>query len=615
MCGRCGRTLAACATDALNMQRDSRSPMPPLLQGSIMSTTIRLRCRILTAFLAALFASPVPNAADESGGAPPHFDNAVVAADHPAASEAGVEILRQGGNVVDAAVAVAFTLSVVRPESCGIGGGGFMIIWNAEEQQGVAIDYRERAPLAASRDMFTAADDQKPPSSREGGLAIAVPGDVAGLCYAVREYGTLELSQVLAPAIRLARDGVPIDRQMLSSRQSILKRLADDPTAIERYSALYTQYLGAGQAGEIGDLFHSPLADVLQHIAVEGPDGFYRGPVAAAIVAEVRRQGGILTLDDLAAMQPVVRTPLQGEFADNTIITMPPPSSGGVALLQILNVLSAYEQSHPETRLPGMNHNSPAYIHLVTEAMKHAFADRAEFLGDADFAEVPVADLISREYAARIADQIDRTTTQPLESYGRHSTPSDGGTSHFSVIDAAGNAVACTETINTTYGSLVVEPRFGIVLNNEMDDFAAVPGEPNAFGLIQSEANAVEPRKKPLSSMTPTIVVRDGRAIFAVGASGGPRIISATLQVLLNRLRFDMNVEDAVSAPRFHHQWAPEELLLEENITDETRQALGDLGHQTERRSGLAAAQAAAREVARLTGASDFRKGGKPAGY
>jgi gamma-glutamyltranspeptidase/glutathione hydrolase len=552
---------------------------------------------------------------------PERFPHAVVAADHPAASNAGLEMLRQGGNVVDAAVATAFALSVVRPESCGIGGGGFMLIWDATQRQAVALDYRERAPSRATRDMFTSStasggrEAAETAPSEKGGLAIAVPGDVAGLCHALEHHGTLDRPAVLAPAIRLAREGVPPDSQMHSSQRAAVAAFAQHPEYRDNYPALFEKYLNAGKLWQEGDRFHSPLADVLELIAEHGPDAFYRGPVADAIVAEVQHRGGIMTLDDLAEMRPTVREPLRGRFDDYAVITMPPPSSGGVALLETLNILAAYEAVHPDSRLERLGHNTAAYVHLVTEALKHAFADRAEFLGDPDFADVPVARLISPEYAASLVQRIDPHRTKPRDAYGRSVPPRDAGTSHFCVIDAHGNAVACTETINTSFGSFVVEPRYGIVLNNEMDDFTAVPGKPNAFGLIQSEANAVGPRKKPLSSMTPTIFVRDGKAVLSAGAAGGPRIISGTLQVLLNMSRFDMPPQEAVAAPRFHHQWLPDELLVERSLADAIKDELTERGHDVRPFGGIATTQAVRRSPAGVSGGSDPRRGGRPAGY
>lgn len=549
--------------------------------------------------------------------AQPVWHCGVVAADHPLASAAGIEILRKGGNVVDAAVAVAFVLSVVRPESCGIGGGGFMLIWNAKTQQAVALDYRERAPQKARRNMYRdPANPQKalPELSRRGHRAVAVPGSVAGWCYAQKHYGRLSLATVMEPALRLCRQGVPVDSVMIRIQADLLRRFAAQPETARRFSSLKRLYLNNGKRWRQGDRFYSPQQKVLQRIARLGAAGFYDGPVAEALVQEMRRGGGLIRRADLAAMQPVVRQPLRGTFDGRTLLVMPPPSSGGVALLQMLNTLQAYERQH-KMRLEKTGHNSAGYVHLLTEAMKHAFADRAAFLGDADFVRVPVRKLIGTPYAGMLARKIDPARTFPPAYYGRFQPVADGGTSHFSVLDADGNAVACTETINLAFGSWVVEPTFGIVLNNEMDDFAALPGQPNAFGLIQSAANAVAPRKKPLSSMSPTIVLQQGKAELALGASGGPRIISSTLQVLLNVLRFGMPPQRAVAAPRFHHQWQPDVLFVEPGIPEKTRRGLTQRGHKLQQREKLSATQAAGRNGGKLLGGSDPRKSGQPAGY
>ncbi|MBW3540293.1 MAG: gamma-glutamyltransferase [Planctomycetes bacterium] len=560
-------------------------------------------------------ASPLRAAEAATGSV---YQHAAVAADHPLASRAGVEILKQGGNVVDAAAAVSFALSVVRPYSSGIGGGGFMVIWNAETGEAVALDYRERAPRAATRDMFRHPDDPSRADSelsRRGALAVGVPGTVAGLCYAVENYGRLALKDVLAPAIRLAREGVPLDETDLAMQRETLAAFEKHAAYRERFAVLHEQYLNGGRPWKAGEKFHSPQLAVLERIATRGPAAFYEGEVADALLAEIQRGGGLITREDLAAMRPVVRRPLVGRFRGDQIVTMPPPSSGGVALLETLNVLSAYGQRDATRRLERLEHNSADYVHLVTEALKHSFADRAEFLGDIDFADVPVERLTSADYAAELAEQIDPERKLPQERYGRFQPVEDGGTSHFSIIDAAGNAVACTETINLVYGSYVVEPKFGIVLNDEMDDFAAAPGQPNAFGLVQSEANAIQPGKKPLSSMTPTIVIRDGKAVHVVGASGGPRIISSTLQVLLNLSRFGMTPAEAVQRPRFHHQWLPDELALEDPLFGNVRETLAKRGHKVDRREAIAAVQAASRDREGLRASSDPRKRGKAAGY
>ncbi len=542
----------------------------------------------------------------------PMFPHAVVAADHPAASQAGLEILQQGGNVVDAAVATSFALSVVRPASCGVGGGGFMVIWNARRRRAVAIDYRETAPAKAHRDMFSDAEGTEPASVR-GGMAVAVPGTVAGLCYAAEHYGTLPLSDLLAPAIRLARCGVVPDEHDERTRQRVRSQIARSPGYADRYRLLAEHYLQNGSRRE-GRPFRSPQLSLLGQIARNGPDAFYRGRTAEAIVSAVQQHGGILTKNDLATYRPRVRPALSASFREATVYTMPPPSGGGVALLQSLQTLEAWEQRTGRT-LEDLGHNRADYVHVVTEAMKHAFADRAAFAGDADFTAVPVARLLSRRYAEETARRIDLRHTSPPETYGRFFVSADGGTSHFSVIDSCGNAVACTETINLAYGSFVVVPDGGIVLNNEMDDFSTRPGRPNAFGLLQSEANAISPGRRPLSSMTPTIVVRDGRAVLAAGGSGGPRIISATLQVVLNRMLFDMSPAAAVAAPRFHHQWFPDVLGLEPELNMAVGDALRRRGHHPSLLSGAGVSQAVVRCGTHVAGGSDPRKQGRPAGY
>ena len=571
----------------------------------------RLRCWILAGVVSIL---AVYSPCAEIGAAEPLYQNGVVAADHPLASQAGLEMLKKGGNVVDAAVATSFALSVVRPSSCGIGGGGFMVIWNAETKTATALDYREIAPKAASPEMYVQAKKQNPDHpepSRDGALAIGVPGNVAGLCYALEKFGTLDLKTVLEPSLRYCREGIPIDPHMRSAQRSMLRRFERTPRFREEYQALKKHYLNGGDPWPKDARFHSPLEPVYEKIAKEGKAGFYEGEVAKAMASAIQNAGGILTEEDLKGYAPKERKPLRGTYRGRQILTMPPPSSGGVALLQILNILSAWEARQDENP----KHNQPDYVHLLTEAMKHAYADRATFLGDADFVDVPVEHLTSQAYAAELAKRIDPKTTKPHRTYGRTMPSRDAGTSHFSVMDAKGNAVACTETINTYFGSLFVEPKFGIVLNNEMDDFAAIPGEPNAFGLIQSKANAVEPGKKPLSSMTPTILLDDGKAVIAVGGSGGPRIISSTLQVLLNLVRFEMPPSEAVALPRIHHQWLPNVLIAEDPLYKEMQTPMKERGHEVERENGLAVVQAILRTAEGLRAASDPRKHGSPAGH
>lgn len=545
------------------------------------------------------------------------FTGGVVAADHPAASAAGARILREGGSFVDAAIATSFALSVVRPASCGIGGGGFMVIWDAEKQQAHALDYRERAPALATPDRYgdTADAGHPEPVSVRGGLASGIPGTVAGLCYASLTWGRLPLRQVLQPAIELCESGVLIDAHDREVQSGTLAKLQQHPDYRQRYALLLKLYLNDGRPWQDGDRFYSPLGPVLKRIAEFGRAGFYDGPVAAAMAEAVAAAGGVLTAVDLEGYQPTLRQTLQADFRNATICTMPPPSSGGIALLQTLQSLECWERRSGRT-LQSLQHNSADYVHVVTEAFKHAFADRAEFLGDADFVSVPVQRLLSKQYAEQRAAAIRMERTLPAESYGRFFLKDDAGTSHFSVLDAAGNGVACTETINLTFGSFVVVPEWGILLNNEMDDFAASPGKPNAFGLLQSAANAVHPGKRPLSSMTPTLLIRDGRAVRAVGASGGPRIITATLQNLLNQELWGMSPQEAVTAARFHHQWAPNELLLEPRLKNSIGKELEKRDHRVQQAGGLAATQGAARNSdGTLQGGSDPRKNGQPAGF
>jgi gamma-glutamyltranspeptidase/glutathione hydrolase len=547
------------------------------------------------------------------------YEQAVVAADHPLASAAGLAILKAGGNVVDAAVATSFALTVLRPASCGLGGGGFMVIWNAKDQQATVIDYRERAPAAATHNMYAklpGTDKQRQLASRQGPLAVAVPCTVAGLSYAVKEYGTLDLKTVMLPAIQLARRGVPINEHMRSVQKGMLARIKNGTLNPDEFKTLVDEYLNHGKPWKEDARFYSPQLKTLELIAEYGRDGFYQGAVAEAMVAACGKSaGGILTLEDLKATQPIIRKPLSTNFDGYQILTMPPPSSGGIAIIESFNIIKALEKQTLKHPFGKLKYHSPEEIHLLTEVMKHAFADRAEYLGDADFVPVPIDRLTSGSYASELARRIDPQQTKSIKEYGRYIPPQDGGTSHFSVMDAQGNAVACTETINLTFGSYVVIPKYGIVMNNEMDDFAAISGKPNAFGLIQGKANEIEPGKKPLSSMSPTIAVKDGKAVFSAGASGGPRIISSTLQVLLNMIVFGMTPTQAVDAPRIHHQWVPEDLLLEPELFGQAGEKLKRFGHSTKKSSGLAASQAVSRQPDGLRGHSDPRKHGAAAGH
>ena len=567
-----------------------------------------LNCVFVLAGIASLIGTFVHVEAREG------YVHAVVATDHAAASKAGLSVLKMGGNVVDAAIASSFALSVVRPASCGIGGGGFMVIWNAETQQATALDYRETAPAAATRDMFlTRTDTGTEPDSVRAGRAVGVPGTVAGLCFAADHYGTLPLKTLLAPAIRLANDGVAIDAHDRRVQKMILKTVGEYREYKDKFGPLVRLYLNRGVPWQPDDRFHSPQLKLLRLIASQGQNAFYRGKVANAVIRQVRQHDGILAPEDLSSFAPTIREPIRGRFRRSTVYSMPPPSSGGIAVIQTLQTLGQWEDQSGLS-LNGLGHNSAGYIHIVAEALKHAFADRSRFLGDTDFVTVPVKQLISQGYASHTAAKIDRFQVHDMNVYGRFFNNDDSGTSHISIIDAQGNAVACTETINLRYGSFVVVPEYGIVLNNEMDDFSARPGEPNSFGLLQSEANAIQPGKKPLSSMAPAIVVRDDRAVFVSGASGGPRIISATLQVMLNHLVFGMKPEPAVTAPRFHHQWFPDALMLESGFQNPVWASLKQKGHRLKRISTVGFNQSVSRFAGKLHGASDPRKYGRSAG-
>jgi gamma-glutamyltranspeptidase/glutathione hydrolase len=532
----------------------------------------------------------------------------MIAADHRLASQAGLEILQAGGNAVDAAVATAFALGVVNPSSCGIGGGGFMLIYLGQSERAVALDYRETAPAAARRDMFIHNGQAVPALSLRGGLAVAVPGEVAGLTEALRRYGTLPLSAVMQPAIRYAGGGFAAERHLAEEIAANAAALHTDPLLARTFLHPDGSPLRAGET-----VREPELAATLQRVADGGPYAFYHGAVAEGIARSVHTAGGVLSEGDLAAYHPQWRLPLWGRHGDAQVITMPPPSSGGGALLEILGILRHDDLSR-------LGQNSPKYAHLVAEAMQHAFADRAEFYGDPDFVHVPLAELLAPANAAVLRRRISATRTLDPGAYGsriggRRAAAADAGTSHFSVMDAAGNAVACTTTINTAFGSMVVAGETGIILNNEMDDFSAQPGVPNVYGLIGNDANAIAPGKRPLSSMTPTIVTRGGQAVLALGGSGGPLIISATTEVLLGVLEFDLDAAAAVAAPRFHDQWRPAVLALEPEIWDTARQALARYGYVVKEITGMGAVQAVKRSAGVFEGASDPRKGGEASGW
>lgn len=542
------------------------------------------------------------------------YQKFAVAADHPVASEAGAEILRAGGNAVDAAVAVSFTLSVVRPYSCGIGGGGFMVIHdpNANHGEGftTTLNYREWAPDAVGPDFYASRENG---ASRIGGAAVAVPGTVAGLLEALERFGTLDRATVMGPAIRAARDGFEVDADFCDAVRTLAREVQRDPRLRTRMAYHFTEVFREGTL-EPGDVITNPRqADALELIAEYGAEAFYAGPIGYAIVHAVERAGGVLTAEDLLNYRPEERAPIRGRFREFDLITMPPPSSGGIAMLQALTMLEARWEAY--RRQPPQD---AASVHLVTECLKHAFADRARFLADPNFIEVPMDQLLDADALKRRAWTISLVGTAPSEAYGTAAPlRDDAGTSHFSVIDARGMAVACTETINLSFGSLVEVPAYGFVLNNEMDDFTTKRGEANAFGLRQSDDNLPAPRKRPLSSMSPMIVLKDNRAAFIGGASGGPRIITATLQALLNALVHRLDAGEAVSRPRFHHQWLPDVLRLESGFANEQKltRALEATGHRLEQTTSVGVTQIIVpMPGGTIQAASDPRKGGRPAG-
>lgn len=533
------------------------------------------------------------------GAAPPPAvsQGGMVAADEVSASRAGASVLARGGNAVDAVVAAALACGVAQPSSSGLGGGGFAVVVTPSGERHV-LDFREVAPAAATQDMFVeaTADD----ASTRGGLAVAVPGEGPGLVALHASHGRLPLAQVVEPATRLARKGFPVAHHLhksLASKGDLGLALSD---------ALF----GLSAVPREGEVVRNPgLGRTLAMLAGTRGTALTEGPVARDIVSAARKAGGILTEQDLRDYQPKTRAPIVGEYRGWTVVTMPPPSSGGVVLVQVLSVLEAFEPA-------SLGHNSADHVHLLAEAFQHAYADRAAHMGDPDRVDVPVDALLADARVAEIQRQILPSRTFGKDHYGtRVDIGRDGGTQHISAIDADGMAVALTTTVNTSFGSKVVAERSGIVLNNEMDDFVARPGVPNAYGLVGTEANAVHAGSRPLSSMTPTVLISpDGAQRIVVGASGGPWIISSTLQVISNIVDFGMDPSQAVSVPRMHHQWVPELLFLDDGYSVDTKRALEARGHTLKEMPFFSSVQVVVRGADGTSGASDPRKGGWPAG-
>jgi gamma-glutamyltranspeptidase / glutathione hydrolase len=520
----------------------------------------------------------------------------LVMADSDLASQAGMEILKRGGNAVDAAIATALALSVVDQASSGLGGGGFMVIYRAKDKKSFALDFRETAPAASRRELYMKDGKPVPAASLTGPLAVAVPGEAAGLIEAHKKFGTLPLAVLAAPAVKLAADGFPLDATLRIAIERGVNNL-------KRFADLGRVYMPNGEVPKEGEPIRQPqLAATIKAIAQQGSEVFYRGWIAEAIVDMVKKEGGVMTLDDLKNYKAVWREPLIGSYRGRTVIAMPPPSSGGVALLQMLNVVEGY-------KFDQFKHNSAPYLHLLAEAMKHAFADRAEYLGDPDFVHVPIRKLTDKSYATWVRGHISPDKTYGPTYYGYYNYNGEkGSTTHFSVIDRYGNAVACTQTVNTRFGSKLLVPKAGIVLNNEIDDFAIHGDTGNVYGLIGNQANSLQPSKRPLSSMAPTIIVNGGRAEIVVGASGGPRIINATFQTILNLLEFKMPVRAAVESARIHHQWMPDRLSVEAGIAAEPKKELEKLGHALRAQSALGVVQAITWDGVTMNGAADSRK-------
>ncbi len=523
----------------------------------------------------------------------------MVSSQEKLASQAGLEVLQQGGNAIDAGVTVGFALAVTLPRAGNIGGGGFMMIHLADNNENIALDYRETAPLKATKDMFLnkkgEVDNIK---SRFSHLAVGVPATVAGLTFALEKYGTISLEKALQPAIELAEKGFPVTQDFYDS-------LLFARPFLERHPVSQQLFYPNNNPPPVGSIFRQPeLANTLKLIAREGKKVFYEGEIAQDIVQEMSNNGGLITLEDLANYQPKIREPIKGEYLGYEIYSMPPPSSGGVHLIQMLNILKGFD-------LKSLGQNTANTIHLITETMKLAYADRSLYLGDPDFIDVPVKELTEQKYADYLRTKINKNKAIPssqIKPSNPFSFQESPQTTHYSIIDKNGNAVANTYTLNFSYGSGISVKNRGFLLNNEMDDFVAKPNTPNAYGLIGGEANAIAPKKRMLSSMTPTIITKDGDVFLVTGSPGGSRIITTVLQIIINVLEFDLNIAEATVSPRFHHQWLPDELLLERGINKDTRRLLAEKGHNLKDTGAMGSTQSIMKKNSFLYGFSDTRR-------
>jgi gamma-glutamyltranspeptidase/glutathione hydrolase len=560
---------------------------------------------------------------------PEHARKAMVVSIHSQASQVGAEILRQGGNAVDAAVATGFALAVVHPAAGNIGGGGFMLLRKANGELHF-LDFREKAPKAATRDMYLDGQGNViPKASQVGFKAIGVPGSVAGLVYAEQHWGKLSLRTVMEPAIQLARVGVKLTYEEAHSmryEQNSKTHLEEERVFLGDARRIFQRN---GRFYEPGEIFRQPeLARTLERIAANPrTDEFYKGAMARELAAEIQRGGGLITAEDLAEYEVKERQPIKGSYRGYDIISAPPPSSGGITMLETLNILEGYD-------LHKMGNRSADSIHVTSEAFRRAFFDRAELLGDSDFSQIPVAQLIDKKYAdgwrqsldmMRATDskdvhrpsgfgELDRPAALHQPYTGRESS----NTTHFSVVDAQGNAVSVTTTLNDSFGSAVTAGKLGFLLNDEMDDFTSKPGVPNGYGLIQGEANAIAPGKRPLSAMAPTIVLKDGKLFMVLGSPGGPRIISTVANILMGVIDYGLDIQQAVNAPRFHHQWLPDQIYVEKNgISPDTIKLLQARGHKVQAEPYWSDGECIAVDpkTGELLGAPDGRNGGKAVGY
>lgn len=548
-----------------------------------------------------------PGPLSETATEPASFQNGMVVSEDRIATLVGLSVLKNGGNAVDAAVAMGFALAVTYPRAGNLGGGGFMLVHLGKTGRTVAIDYREKAPLKATQNMFL---DEKGEidieRARHSIYSSGVPGTVAGLSLALEKYGTMPLEKIIAPSIKLAEEGFSVSAEL---RESLLRAKNQMKKSAESMDVFFTNNGEPPREGEI--LRQKNLAWSLKQISRSGPQTFYRGAVAKKIVAYMKRKGGLITERDLASYEAVIRESVTGSYRGYSIHSMPPPSSGGVHLIEMLNILERYP-------LERYGHNSARYVHILSETMKLAYADRSEYLGDPDFSPVPTEQLISKQYAKRLANRINPEKPTPSR-YVKPGLPvirQGADTTHFTVADRFGNVVSNTYTLNFSYGSGLAVAGTGILLNNEMDDFSAKPGAPNAYGLTGGEKNSIAPGKRMLSSMTPTIVLKDEELFLATGSPGGSRIITSVLQVILNVIDHKMSIREAVAAPRIHHQWLPDILYMEKDAEEELETRLRKKGYEVKRTGPIGSTQSVAKINGFFLGATDTRHpGGLAQGY